>query len=41
MDTSLLFDRSYVNGQWTTEGTASFEVMNPANGETLATAADA
>ena len=40
MDTSLLFDRSYVNGQWTTEGTASFEVMNPANGETLATVAD-
>jgi succinate-semialdehyde dehydrogenase / glutarate-semialdehyde dehydrogenase len=40
MNTSLLFDRSYVNGQWTTEGTASFEVMNPANGETLATVAD-
>ena len=40
MDTSLLFDRSYVNGQWTTEGTASFEVMNPANGETLATVAN-
>ena len=40
MDTSLLFDRSYVNGQWTTEGTASLEVMNPANGETLATVAD-
>ena len=40
MDTSLLFDRSYVNGQWTTEGTASFDVMNPANGETLATVAD-
>lgn len=40
MNKSLLFDRSYVNGQWTTEGTASFEVMNPANGETLATVAD-
>ena len=40
MNTSLLFDRSYVNGQWTKEGTASFEVMNPANGETLATVAD-
>ena len=40
MNTSLLFDRSYVNGQWTTEGTASFEVMNPANGETLANVSD-
>ena len=40
MNKSLLFDRSYVNVQWTTEGTASFEVMNPANGETLATVAD-
>ena len=40
MNKSLLFDRSYINGQWTKEGTASFEVMNPANGETLATVAD-
>ena len=40
MNKSLLFDRSYVNGQWTKEGTASFEVMNPANGETLANVAD-
>jgi succinate-semialdehyde dehydrogenase/glutarate-semialdehyde dehydrogenase len=40
MKQNLLFDRSYVNGEWTTEGTASFDVINPANGERIATIAD-
>jgi succinate-semialdehyde dehydrogenase/glutarate-semialdehyde dehydrogenase len=40
MNQDLLFDRSYVNGEWTTEGTASFDVTNPATGEKIATIAD-
>jgi succinate-semialdehyde dehydrogenase / glutarate-semialdehyde dehydrogenase len=40
MSKDLMFDRSYVNGAWTTEGNASFDVMNPANGEKVATVAD-
>ena len=40
MNKDLLFDRSYVNGQWITEGTATFDVTNPANGEKIATIAD-
>ena len=40
MKHNLLFDRSYVNGKWTTEGNASFDVLNPANKEKVATVAD-
>lgn len=40
MNQDLVFDRSYVNGQWTTEGSATFDVFNPANGEKVATIAD-
>ncbi len=40
MSQDLLFDRSYVNGEWTTEGTASFDVTNPATGEKIITVAD-
>ena len=38
--TDLIFDRSYVDGKWTTEGEASFEVFNPATGEKIKTVAD-
>lgn len=38
--TDLIFDRSYVDGKWTTEGEASFEVFNPATGEKIKTIAD-
>jgi succinate-semialdehyde dehydrogenase / glutarate-semialdehyde dehydrogenase len=40
MKQDLIFDRSYVNGEWTTEGSATFDVTNPANGEKVATVAD-
>ncbi len=40
MKHDLLFDKSYVNGEWTTEGSASFDVLNPANKEKVATVAD-
>ena len=40
MNQTLIFDRSYINGAWTTEGTASFEVRNPANGKIVATLMD-
>lgn len=36
----LIFDRSYVNGQWVTEGNTFFDVMNPATGKQVATVAD-
>ena len=40
MKHDLLFDKSYVNGKWTTEGDASFDVFNPANKEKIAAVAD-
>lgn len=40
MKHDLFFDRSYVNGEWTTEGNDSFDVLNPANKETIATLMD-
>tara|TARA_B100000787_G_scaffold9774_1_gene7451 strand:+ start:6437 stop:7876 length:1440 start_codon:yes stop_codon:yes gene_type:complete len=40
MNSNLLFDRSYVNGQWVSESNTYFQVTNPANGETIATVAD-
>lgn len=40
MNSNLLFDRSYVNGEWTTSGDANFDVFNPANGEKIASVAD-
>jgi succinate-semialdehyde dehydrogenase / glutarate-semialdehyde dehydrogenase len=40
MNQTLIFDRSYINGAWTTEGTASFEVRNPANGKIVTTLMD-
>lgn len=40
MKNELIFDRSYVNGEWTTDGTASFDVINPANKQVVATVAD-
>lgn len=40
MTKDLIFDRSYVNGEWTTEGNATFDVINPANGETIKTISD-
>ena len=40
MNQALIFDRSYINGAWATEGTASFDVRNPANGKIVATLMD-
>ena len=40
MNQALIFDRSYINGAWTTEGTTSFDVRNPANGKIVATLMD-
>ncbi len=40
MSKDLFFDRSYVNGEWTTVGEGSFDVLNPANGDKIATLAD-
>ena len=36
----LVFDRSYINGEWVTAGNATFEVINPASGEVVARVAD-
>jgi len=40
MNKDLIFDRSYVNGEWTTEGNLFFDVFNPANREKVATISD-
>jgi succinate-semialdehyde dehydrogenase/glutarate-semialdehyde dehydrogenase len=40
MSQDLIFDRSYVNGEWISEGNASFDVMNPATGEKIISVAD-
>ena len=40
MNTNLLFDCSYINGKWETEEDNFFQVINPANGETISTVAD-
>lgn len=40
MSKDLIFDRSYVNGEWTTGSDKTFNVTNPANGETVATLSD-
>ena len=36
----LVFDRSYVSGEWVTAGNATFEVINPTSGEVVARVAD-
>ncbi len=36
----LIFDRSYVNGQWVTEGNTFFDVTNPATGKQVASVSD-
>jgi succinate-semialdehyde dehydrogenase/glutarate-semialdehyde dehydrogenase len=40
MNKDLLFDRSYINGEWITAGDATFDVLNPANGDKIATVND-
>jgi succinate-semialdehyde dehydrogenase/glutarate-semialdehyde dehydrogenase len=40
MNPDLIFDRSYINGAWTKQGSGSFEVFNPANGKVFATVID-
>lgn len=40
-DTALLKDRAYINGQWVNSNSGeTFDVLNPANGETLAQVAE-
>ena len=36
----LVFDRSYINGEWVTAGNTTFEVINPASGEVVARVSD-
>ena len=36
----LIFDRSFVNGKWTNQGDETFEVTNPANGNSIQTVLD-
>ena len=36
----LIFDRSFVNGEWTIQGDSTFEVTNPANGDCIQTVSD-
>jgi len=36
----LVFDRSYVSGEWVTAGNATFEVINPASEEVVARVAE-
>tara|TARA_B100000886_G_scaffold78133_1_gene50653 strand:- start:1149 stop:2588 length:1440 start_codon:yes stop_codon:yes gene_type:complete len=36
----LIFDRSFVEGQWKAQGEAEFEIINPANGEIIKTVND-
>jgi len=33
----LIFSKSYINGEWFSEGTETFEVLNPADGSIVAT----
>ncbi|MEO1012500.1 MAG: NAD-dependent succinate-semialdehyde dehydrogenase [Bacteroidota bacterium] len=40
MDNDLIFDSSYVNGSWTSFGSNTFEVINPANGQCIANVND-
>lgn len=40
MNQDLVFDRSYVNGKWTTENNKYFDVFNPANKEKIISIAD-
>ena len=36
----LIFDRSFVNGKWSNQGDETFEVTNPANGNSIQTVLD-
>ena len=40
MKNELIFDRSYVNGMWSSSGKKTFNVNNPANGEKISSVID-
>ena len=40
MNKNLIFRKSYVDGNWATDGKKTFEVTNPANGKTIASVFD-
>lgn len=40
MNKELIFDKSYVDGSWVAESNRTFQVVNPATNETVATLAD-
>ena len=40
MKNELIFDRSYVNGVWSSSGKKTFNVYNPANGEKISSVID-
>ena len=40
MNKNLIFRKSYVDGNWTTDGKKTFKVTNPANGKTIASVYD-
>jgi len=41
LNNKLIQNGSYINGAWVTSSDSTFEVKNPANGELIATIADA
>ena len=40
MNNNLIFRKSYVDGNWATDGKRTFEVTNPANGKAIASVYD-